>query len=203
MTIKNTDMENSENKNLNNKKERDIIIPDHDFDGIKEYNNPPPPWLMYIFYFTVLFSAIYWVHYHTFGTGPSQAQEYIDEVKKAEIKYNINQVETDAPLVALTDEESLQKGKELYQKHSCYTCHGNVGEGNAIGPNLTDDYWIHGGEFEDIVMILEEGNITKGMQSFRNLMVREQLIQVASYIVSLQGSNPTNAKAPEGEKFSQ
>lgn len=194
-------MDNIENKNMEQQEQNENLVPGHDFDGIKEYNNPPPPWLMYVFYFTVLFSAIYWVHYHTFGTGPSQAEEYEMEIEEAALKYNTGQERKAIPLVALTDEVSLQAGEELYQKHACHTCHGNVGEGNSIGPNLTDEYWIHGGSFEDVVNIINEGNITKGMTAFRNLMAEEQIIQVSSYVMNLQGTNPPNAKKPEGEKY--
>ncbi|NOZ03980.1 MAG: c-type cytochrome, partial [FCB group bacterium] len=100
---------------------------------------------------------------------------------------------------ALTDETSLAKGKEIFAKN-CVACHGPNAEG-LIGPNLTDQYWINGGRFEDIIHVINVGVPAKGMIPWEKTLTADQIQQVASYIVSLQGSNPPNAKAPEGDLY--
>jgi len=175
-----------------------------EFDGIKELKNPPPPWLMWIFYISIVFAAFYLVVYHVTKTLPLQDQEYIAELEKASLKAD-KQKEGDKTktleIAALTDETSIAQGKEVFSKYTCVTCHGNSGEGNQIGPNLTDEYWIHGNTFENIYNIIYNGNISKGMTPFKDQLNKEQIIKVASYILSLKGTNPTNAKAPQGEKY--
>ena len=78
------------------------------------------------------------------------------------------------------------------------TCHGTSGEGNAIGPNLTDDAWIHGCKFDDVFSLIKNGFPTKGMTAFKGQLSDEKIQQVASFVLSLKGTNPANAKAPQG-----
>lgn len=175
---------------------------EHEFDGIKELNNPPPPWLLYLFYISVVFSVIYIVYYHYTDYGELQDQEYLSEMADAEvvlqkIKANTKQLE----IVLLTDEESLINGKEFFDNKTCIACHGAVGQGNAIGPNLTDEFWIHGSSIEDVFNIIKVGNPTKGMTPFKDILTDKQILEVSSYILDrLVGSNPENAKEPQGEK---
>ncbi len=178
-------------------KEKSLLLP-HEFDGIRELDNPPPRWLMYILYITVFFSALYWVHYHTFRQGPTQDEEYL-----AEMAASVAARDADSSVVKLaqlTDQVNLDAGKKIYNEKLCYSCHGMAGEGNAVGPNLTDDYWIHGSSIDKIVEVLINGVPAKGMAPFKDQLTKEQILQVASYVLSLQGTNPPNAKAPQGEK---
>lgn len=99
----------------------------------------------------------------------------------------------------LTDEASLAQGKEIFETN-CATCHGKFGEG-GIGPNLTDDYYLHGKGMSNVVHIIKRGVAPKGMISWRGILKDNQIQQVASYILSLHGTNPPNAKAPQGEKI--
>lgn len=180
------------------KEEENSLLLPHDFDGIKELDNPAPRWLMYLLYFTIFFSAVYWVHYITFKQGPNQAEEYNMEMAAA--KANLKQQENVVEIVALTDEASLAEGKKIYSEKACYSCHGQLGEGNAVGPNLTDAYWIHGADIKALVEVLTNGVPAKGMAPFKDQLTAQQIQQVASYVLSLQGTNPPNAKAPQGEK---
>ena len=102
-------------------------------------------------------------------------------------------------ITTLTNEASLSSGKVVYDKN-CLACHGPSG-GGTVGPNLTDEYRVHGGSIQDIVKIINEGNLAKGMIAWESTLSAEEILQVASFILSLQGSNPVNGKAPEGEKF--
>ncbi len=179
--------------------EQDLLLP-YDFDGIKELDNDPPRWFMYLFYITIFFGVIYVFHYHVFKQGLFQDAEYQREMALAAAAKG---PQTDLEIVAFTDEDNLAKGKELYQQKVCYSCHGNLGEGNTIGPNLTDDYWIHGGSIQNIYDVLKNGVADKGMPPFKDQATEEQLLQLASYVLSLRGSNPPNAKAPQGELFNE
>lgn len=177
-------------------------LKNYEFDGIRELNNPAPPWLMGLFYISIVFSAFYLVIYHVTKAWPLQDQEYLNEIAKAEkkkLKAGFSEVKP-STIIAYTDAASLAEGKEYFTKFTCATCHGQHGEG-LIGPNLTDEYWIHGNKPENLVEIITNGNISKGMTPFKNQMTQEQIIKTVSYILSLKGSNPPNAKAPQGEKY--
>ena len=183
-------------------KDENSLLLEHEFDGIQELDNPPPPWLMYMLYISIFFAAIYWVHYHTFKQGPSQNEEYAIEM--AEVEAAKANIATEAPeaLALLTDETSLKEGGRMYQVGNCAACHGKLGEGNQIGPNLTDDYWINGGSFEDVVKVIKFGVLTKGMTPFKDQMNDKQIGQLTSYVLtSMKGSNPPNAKEAQGEQF--
>jgi len=191
-----------DNNNTNTKKVKYDGKPfEHEFDGIQELNNPIPPWLLYLWYITVIFSVVYFVWYHIYGLGDLQVAEYESAMAKAEAKLEKNkESEPDKlAMVVFTDEENLAAGKKIYQEKLCVTCHGANGEGNAIGPNMTDNYWLHGGSLEDIVNVINNGVPAKGMTPYKDQLTEEQILQVSSYILEeLVGSNPPNAKEPQG-----
>ncbi len=173
---------------------------EHEFDGIKELNNPIPPWLMYIWYFTVVFSAIYFVYYHVYGVGLNQDEEYVAQMAEAGVNVEKHKSETSTTeMVLLTSAEDLATGETIYKEKLCATCHGMQGEGNAIGPNLTDNYFIHGNSIEDTYSVIFNGVPTKGMTPYKDQLTQEQIVQVGSYVLSLVGTNPPNAKDPQGE----
>ena len=176
----------------------------HDFDGIRELDNDLPPWWLYLFYFTIIFSVVYLIYYHVLDMGDLQIAEYEKEMKAAELKYasqtvTPGQTTGDVQLQPLTDEASIAQGKELFTTN-CVPCHGEFGQG-VIGPNLTDDYWIHGGRFSDIVNTITVGVPAKGMVPWGPILGNDKVMKVASYVVTLHGTNPPNPKAPEGEKM--
>lgn len=172
-------------------------IEEEDHDGIKELDNPPPRWIMAVFYLTIGISILYGAYYFWLKVGDQQDAEYAGSVEKAKLKYA--QSAPEAPLTLLNDAASLASGKGIYTSMNCATCHGQNGEGNAIGPNLTDNSWLHGCSFEAVVNIITNGFPTKGMTAFRGQLNDTQIQQVSSYVVSLKGSEPANAKAPQGE----
>lgn len=171
---------------------------EHNYDGIEELDNPPPGWIMLLFYITIGFSIVYGAYYFWLGSGPSQEEEYVIAVQRAEQQMQSGQEELE--LVLLTDELSLVQGQKIWNDMNCFTCHGSNGEGNAIGPNLTDDYWIHGCDFEAVFNIIKNGEPLKGMTAFRGQLNDASIQKVASYVmVSLHGSSPDNPKAPQGD----
>lgn len=179
------------------------IMMDHDYDGIKELDNNLPPWWKYGFYFTIIWALVYLVHYHIMRTGDLQATEYTKEVAKAKaeveeyMKKAANNVdETNVKF----DAAQIEEGKNVYMNFTCATCHGKLGEG-GVGPNLTDEYWLHGGSVQDIFKSVKYGWPDKGMKSWKEDLSPSQMAAVTSYIMSLKGSNPANGKAPQGDLY--
>ncbi len=175
----------------------DSVSEEHVYDGIQELDNPPPGWIMAIFYITIGISILYGAYYFWLKVGPDQDVEYARALENAKLKY-----QSEAPagaLILLTDEASLNAGREVYASMNCAACHGTVGEGNVIGPNLTDGNWIHGCKFDEVFNIIKNGFPTKGMTAFKGQINDEKISQVASYVISIKGSNPPNAMGPQGE----
>jgi cytochrome c oxidase cbb3-type subunit 3 len=173
-------------------------------DGIYELDNPPPPWFMFLFYGTILFGVIYFVRFQVTGKGLTQEEEYALEMEVAAEEQAARLAEADmnideSNVVVLTEPIDLQKGAEIYN-NNCKVCHNEGGKGNT-GPNLTDQYWKHGGSVKDIFSTIKYGVIEKGMRSWKTDLSPKMMQQVTSYIVSLQGTNPEGAKAPEGELY--
>lgn len=178
------------------------IILDHNYDGIKELDNSLPPWWLYGFYASIIFAAIYLVRYHIFD-GPTQldeletelaeAQTAIEEYKKtAKNLVDINTVEM------LTETSDLSAGKAIWDAN-CVACHMADG-GGGIGPNMTDEYWILGGGIKNIFKTISEGGRAgKGMIAWKQQLKPLEMAQVASYVLTLQGTTPANPKAPEGD----
>ena len=280
------------------KNENDVLM-DHNYDGIKELDNDLPPWWLWLFYITIIWSFLYLLHYHVIGTGDSSAVEYLKEMNpdweesttkagfsieyrsplyqgkedltpfkrvqialaeekeaarlmaekkamgdasvsisdigfdeiimaamKAASPEDLEKLQTAFPdiwdsyqkgdageaeqvtasaveepeveIEVLTDAASLASGESIYIAN-CLTCHGKLGEG-GIGPNLTDDYFLHGATMNNIITILNNGVTAKGMISWRGILKPQQMHEVASYIYQLRGTKPPNAKAPQGEK---
>jgi cytochrome c oxidase cbb3-type subunit 3 len=155
-----------------------------------------PTWWRYLFYITIVFAAVYMFRYHVFGDD-LQIAEYNKEMALAEANKPKTAFDENA-LVLMTASADLDNGKAIYDKN-CIACHGSLGEGNAIGPNLTDKYWLNGGSLKDVYQIIKVGKPMKGMLAWQNQLAPEQMLQVASYIMGLQGTNPPNAKDPQGE----
>ena len=183
-------------------KEAEILL-DHDYDGIRELDNRIPPWFHFLFYGTIVWAIIYMLVFHVFGDGQVQKDEYNREMQQAAVERQIL-IKTGAFLneetvTQLTDAADLNEGKEIFDK-DCVTCHGQNGQG-IVGPNLTDDYWIHGGGIKNIFKTITNGVPSKGMISWQTQLAPNKIQAVASYVMSLHGTNPPNAKAPEGQKW--
>jgi len=190
--------QNIENpEDLNAKEDLEENIMEHDYDGIKELNNPPPKWIMAIFFITIMFAIVYMLYYFVFS-GPSQVEEYNVASAIHEEVYNNKNIEA-AVMELKTDGASIAEGKVLFADMNCATCHGANGEGNAIGPNLTDNIWLNGCDFNSLFDVVKNGRPMKGMTAFKAQMTDEKIQNVVSYILGeLNGSNPENAKEAQG-----
>ncbi len=191
------------NKAVSLEKEHDILL-DHNYDGIQELDNSLPPWWKYGFYLTIIVGIIYFYRYEVSHTGLSQVEEYNIEMTKAETdkaaylaKSNNNIDENNVTL--LKEPADLNAGKELFLK-TCSPCHLQDG-GGIVGPNLTDDYWLHGGSIKDIFKTIKYGWQDKGMKSWKDDFSPKQIQQLASYIKSLRGTHPATPKAPQGDLY--
>ena len=168
-------------------------------------DNKIPPWFTYLFYATIIFGIFYMIDYHILSSGDVQATEYIQEVKFAEMQ-KVELIKSGAlldenKLTALTDQASINFGKEIFDKN-CAVCHTEKGAG-LVGPNLTDDYWIHGGGIKNIFTVVKDGVPAKGMISWKAQLNPRQIQEVSSFILTLRGTNPPNPKAPEGVLYVQ
>lgn len=178
------------------------LLMDHDYDGIKELDNNLPPWWVYLFYACIVFSVIYLVRFEIMGA-PDQETELKNEMAQAKIE--VAEYMKTAPdlmdektVTLLTDPADLTAGKAIFDTN-CVACH-RADAGGTIGPNLTDDQWILGGGIKNIFhTITNGGRDGKGMIAWKGTLKPKEIQAVASYIISLKGSNPKDPKAPEGE----
>lgn len=186
------------NNGVMNKNKEDKFFSDHDYDGIKELNNPSPYWVLLLFLGTIAFSLFYAVHYFGYpNNGMDQISEYNKQMAMAGKQSDQNPAELGGAFVM--DKVQMELGAKLYAEKGCIACHGTKGEGNAIGPNMTDHFWIHGCKPAEVVKVISEGVPEKGMTPFKSIMTDAQIKSVTAYILgTMIGSNPPNAKAPQG-----
>jgi cytochrome c oxidase cbb3-type subunit 3 len=187
-------------------KESELLL-DHNYDGITELDNHLPPWWKWLFYITVVWGVVYFIAYHVTDSLPLMDQEYQNEVALAQ--------EQKAKMLALNppvaiDENSLKyekndefikKGRQVFAIN-CASCHGADGQG-GIGPNFTDEFWIHGGSIKDIFGTIKNGVQEKGMIPWGPVLSPEQIRNVSFYIKSINGTTPANPKAPQGTKYTE
>ena len=175
---------------------------DHEYDGIRELDNPPPPWFMFLFYGTIIFAVIYFVRFSVTGAGPTQEEEYIAAMAESEKKQEAALEDLDLDIdetsvTLLTDAAGIAEGEAIYVAN-CKICHDEGGKGNS-GPNLTDEYWKNGGGIKNVFKTIKYGVPDKGMISWEKMLNPQMIQQVASYIISLQGTNPEGGLPPEGD----
>lgn len=196
-------MDNKENVDIvKDELTGDILLSGHEYDGIQELDNALPKWWVWLFYFTILFSVGYFLQLYVFHTMDNQDVEYQKEVAAAiERIQNNKPVALDENTMALlTDEASLAEGKTIFNQF-CLSCHMATGGGGPIGPNLTDQYWIHGGSFDDVAEVIKTGVAGTSMVPWGSMLTPVKIQQVSSFILSLQGSNPPDGIAPQGELY--
>lgn len=188
---------------------RDALL-DHEADGIREFDNALPRWWLYGFYFTIGFAVVYMLNYHVlaqplFGK-PGMVAEYKAEIEAAGKIASAAPSHTAHDIAPLTDADSLAKGRALFEgvDHVCASCH-RPDLGGMVGPNLTDEYWLHGCSVHEIAESIKTGYPLKGMMPFGTgkPLTDDEVAQVASYVVSKRGTSPASPKPidPERDKI--
>ncbi len=183
-------------------REEEVMF-DHEYDGIRELDNSLPPWWVALFYVTIIFGVVYMSYYHFLGYGPSSEEEFRMEVEQAEkavaaYKAQMGATIDETNVTLLTDEQELSIGQSIFEAN-CAACHLPDGSGQ-IGPNLTDEFWIHGCSIGDVFHIISEGVPAKGMISWKTQLRPQDIQRVASYILTELAGTNKEGKAPEGEK---
>lgn len=195
-TLKNNQGQDYEIDTLTN----DRLIADHEYDGIKELDNDLPPWWKWLFYLTIVFAIVYMVRLWVFEADDLyQESEYQNEMAEAASMMPEQPSAAEFEVKLLTDKESIAKGKEIYDK-ICQVCH-LIDGGGLVGPNFTDDYWIHGNTIDDWYETVSNGVIEKGMIPYKDQLSPTQRLEVLAYIATLHGTTPASPKAPEGEQM--
>ncbi|HLH54853.1 MAG TPA: cbb3-type cytochrome c oxidase N-terminal domain-containing protein [Verrucomicrobiae bacterium] len=182
------------------KENKDPLLLDHEYDGIQELDNKLPRWWVWLFNLSILFAFAYMGYYHVLGKGKIMEAQYRDEMTVGEaVKAQaMGAFEKNmASLAPSKDPAVLAQGKETFSK-LCAPCHRADG-GGLVGPNLCDDYWIHGSNFVDNLTTIWNGVPAKGMVTWKGTLKPEAIYSVGSYIYTLRGSNPKNPKPPENQ----
>ncbi len=175
---------------------------DHSYDGITELDNFMPPWLQYVFLITAVFGVGYFINYSVLGYGKTGIEEYEEELRIEAIASEERKANAVAGIdesTAIFDESAgaLSSGKTIFEGN-CAACHAADG-GGGVGPNLTDEYWLHGNSIKDVFTVIKYGVVSKGMVPWQDQLSPEEIQQVASFVLSLKGTTPANPKDPQGE----
>lgn len=183
-------------------REEEILL-EHSYDGIRELDNHLPPWWKWLFYGTIIWGAGYLLVYHVMGLLPLSEEEYLADVERVHaMRATREVVEIDeATLVFTPDEEIISRGQAIFTSN-CASCHRNDG-GGGIGPNLTDDYWLHGGSLQNIFAVIKNGVPEKGMISWAPILKPEEIRDASFFVMSLRGSNVAGGKEPQGELYQE
>lgn len=182
---------------MNNAPQESKLL-EHEADGIRELDNLLPRWWVWLFNLSILFAVVYMVYYHVLNLGDLQAAEYAKEAKRGDEIKSVAIAKFESGIATLqpsTDQAILGAGQQVFLTY-CAPCHRPDG-GGLVGPNLCDDYWIHGSNYVDNVKIIIEGVPAKGMLTWRGVLKPDQIKAVSSYIYTLRGTKPPNPKPPE------
>jgi cytochrome c oxidase cbb3-type subunit 3 len=175
-------------------------VRDHVYDGIQEYDNRLPNWWLFILYASIVFAVGYWLVFHTFGVGDLQIAKYDKEMiaaTEAQLAAMAGmEMNDDALLMIATLPERVDEGRQLFETY-CVVCHMEQGQG-SVGPNLTDEFWIHGGSPMAIHETVTDGVLSKGMAAWGNQLGPKRVQSVVGYVLTLKNTN-VPGKAPEGE----
>lgn len=176
----------------------------HSYDGIRELNNITPPWFVAGFALSILFGIGYMWRYHVSESAPLQIEEYNREVAEAKLKieeYLKTQANNvDENTVTMLDDAGIAAGKALFTAN-CVACHGDQAQGAGVGPNLTDEFWLHGGSIHDVFKSIKYGWPEQGMKAWKEDFSPTQIAQLASFIRSQHGKQIPGAKEPQGDKY--
>lgn len=174
----------------------------HEIDGIEEYDNKLPNWWLYTLFGSIVFSFGYWFIYQTTGIGDLPRAAYEAELDRAAAAEAGNAKLVPITAEALTalakDRGIVARGKQVFTS-TCVACHRADG-GGVVGPNLTDDFWLHGGAADKIFKSVNDGVPDKGMPAWGKQLGPERVQAVTAYVLTLRGTNAAGGKAAQGER---
>ena len=179
---------------------KDPLLLDHEADGIRELDNNLPRWWVWLFYITIAFSVFYLLYYHVLKAGPLQAAEYDNAMKVGDVVKSAAMGRFESTMGALQPSAEpgvIDSGREQYMK-MCAPCHRPDG-GGLVGPNLCDDYWIHGTNYTDTLKVIWNGVPEKGMVTWKGLLKPSDIQSIASFVHTLRGTKPPNPKPREDQ----
>jgi cytochrome c oxidase cbb3-type subunit 3 len=189
---------------MTKKPDEDRLL-EHEYDGIHEYDNPMPAWWVWLFWATIVFAILYWINVPGISSGRGRIANYQADMARAKAQQEALAARqpkfevSEASLIALShDPVAMDKARALWT-NNCFACHLADG-GGQIGPNLTDEYWIHGGKPMDIHRTIDQGVLDKGMPVWGKTLPPDQVAVLAAYVLTLRGTHPANPKAPQGVK---
>lgn len=176
----------------------------HEYDGIRELDHRLPNWWLMTLYGAIVFSFGYWLYFHTFGIGLTQAEELALEIARADAAAEAREqallaagggLSDETLLAMVSDQEALTRGSEVFAQN-CLACHGAKGEG-TVGPNLTDGYWLNGHRPTQIHAVIADGQLAKGMPAWKSVLGGSRVRDVTAFVLSLKNTN-VPGKGPEG-----
>ena len=182
---------------MTNPTEKDRLI-EHSYDGIQEYDNPMPAWWVFTFWITIVFSIFYYINPANLGVGKGSEAEYAADMAEFRAAHPEHTAGGDVPtlLAATKRPEEVAQGKIVYVAR-CAVCHAADG-GGVIGPNLTDDAWLHGGSIDSIYGTIVNGVLAKGMPAWGKILKSDEVEEVVAYVWTLHGTTPAKPKEPQG-----
>jgi len=182
-----------------NKKQDELL--NSNYDGIQEYDNDLPKWWQILFLITIVYGVIYAVYQYSGMAGTSEARlaGEVNAIQATQKSAAPVEVSAETLLSYVKDANHLNAGKLVFQQ-KCLPCHGPEGQG-IVGPNLTDEFWIHGGKIADIRHTVQVGVPDKGMLTWKGILSDDEINNVSAFVYSLRGTHPANPKAPQGDKY--
>ncbi len=176
------------------------FIKEHEFDGIQEFDNKLPNWWLWTLYGAIVFALFYWVVFHTLEIRPLPREDFAAEMRTAQeaelARSAASGLSNETFTMMLAMDDKVAEGRELFVK-LCVACHLDDGRG-LVGPNLTDEYWIHGCEPMDMYKLVSDGVAAKGMPAWKNQLGPSRMQAAVAYIMTITNTN-IEGKAPEGE----
>ncbi len=184
---------------MSNREEDEKVVHIYD-DDIVEHDNRLPLWWQYTLYGAIAFAVVYWLGEHQLGAWLSQRDKFDQDMiaVRLEAAKKGAGMTPDVLIAMSRSPKSVDDGKQVFTT-TCAPCHRADGGGN-IGPNLTDDYWLHGSKPENIFSCVHDGVPGKGMPNWGPQLGEEKVAAVVAYVLTIRGTNVPNGKAPQGEK---
>ena len=177
-------------------------VREHSYDGVQEFDNRLPNWWLWTLYGSIVFAVIYWLVFHTLGLAPLPRERYQQSVIKAtqaEIeRLEAEGVTNESLALMATLPDKVSEGAALFRQY-CAVCHSDKGQGK-VGPNLTDAYWLHGGQPLDILNTVTNGVTAKGMAAWGRQLGPRRVQAVVAHVLTIVDTN-VPGKAPEGELY--